>query len=79
MLFVDAKAEFLLSLRPAKPAAGTVAGYDSDLRIIGGIVARLCDVPLAELGVDRLSGRVLRAAFAEFADDHAPASIVGGG
>jgi site-specific recombinase XerD len=75
-LFVDVKAEFFLSLRPAKPAPGTVAGYDSDLRIIGGIAAEVCGVPVAELRVDQLSGRVLRAAFAEFADDHAAASIL---
>lgn len=75
-MFEDAKAEFFLAIRPAKPAPGTVAGYDSDLRIIAGIVARLCDVPVAELTVDRLTGRVLRSAFAEFADDHAAASIL---
>ncbi|MGH3378629.1 MAG: tyrosine-type recombinase/integrase [Actinoallomurus sp.] len=74
--FADAKAEFFLAIRPAKPAPGTVAGYDSDLRIIAGIAARLCDVPVAELDVGRLTGRVLRAAFAEFADDHAAASIL---
>lgn len=75
-LFEDAKAEFFSSIRPAKPAPGTVAGYDSDLRIIGGIVAGLCGVAAAELRVDRLSGRVLRAAFAEFADGHAAASVL---
>jgi site-specific recombinase XerD len=76
VLFADAKAEFFLSIRPAKPAPGTVAGYDSDLRIIGELAARVCGVPMADLRVDRLSGRVLRAAFAEFADDHAAASIL---
>ncbi|MDN3356284.1 tyrosine-type recombinase/integrase [Actinomadura sp. DC4] len=75
-LFSDAKAEFFLSIRPAKPAPGTVAGYDSDLRIIGEISARLCDVDFGELRVGRLTGRVLRSAFAEFADDHAAASIL---
>ena len=75
-LFGEAKAEFFLSIRPAKPAAGTVAGYDSDLRIIAEIAARVCDVPVAELRVEWLTGRVLRSAFAEFADDHAPASIL---
>lgn len=76
MRFEDAKAEFFLALRPAKPAPGTVAGYDSDLRIIAGIAAGLCGVPVADLRVESLTGRVLRAAFAEFADDHAAASIL---
>ena len=76
MLFLDAKADFFTAIRPAKPAPGTVAGYDSDLRIIGGIVAELQGVPTEDLRVDRLTGRVLRAAFADFADDHAPASIL---
>ena len=75
-LFLDAKADFFTAIRPAKPAPGTVAGYDSDLRIIGGIVAELRGVPVEDLRVDRLTGRVLRAAFADFADDHAPASIL---
>jgi site-specific recombinase XerD len=75
-LFVVAKAEFFVSIRPGKPAPGTVAGYDSDLRIIGEFAAQECGVPVDELRVDRLTGRVPRSAFAEFADGHAPASIL---
>jgi site-specific recombinase XerD len=74
--FVEAKADFFVAIRPAKPAPGTVAGYDSDLRIIGELAARVVGVPVEELRVASLTGRVLRSAFAEFADDHAAASIL---
>lgn len=74
--FAEVKSEFFLSIRPAKPSPATVAGYDSDLELISRVLARQHGLDPSDLRLAHLTGRSLRAAFAEFADDHAPASIL---
>ncbi|MFF0578234.1 tyrosine-type recombinase/integrase [Streptosporangium saharense] len=67
--------EFLLSLRAKKLSPSTVAGYDSDLRIVAELAARRAEVPVAELRVEMLTARLVRAAFADFAGSRSAASV----
>ncbi|GAA3097996.1 tyrosine-type recombinase/integrase [Streptosporangium carneum] len=71
----EAAAEFLSSLRTKKLSPNTVAGYDSDLRIVAELAAGRDGVAVADLEVRRLTGRLIRGAFAEFADARSAASV----
>ncbi|MEV7013963.1 tyrosine-type recombinase/integrase [Streptosporangium sp. NPDC051022] len=71
----EASAEFLSSLRTKKLSSHTIAGYDSDLRIVARLAAERDGVAMADLEVRRLTGRLIRGAFADFADDRSAASV----
>ncbi len=71
----EAAEEFLSSLRTKKLSPHTVAGYDSDLRIVAAIAADRDGVSVADLEVRRLTGRLIRGAFADFADARSAASV----
>ena len=72
---LEAAGLFLSSLRAKKLSPHTIAGYERDLRIVAEITARVAGVPVGELGVGSLGGRLVRAAFAEFADSRSAASV----
>jgi integrase/recombinase XerC len=69
--------EFLGARAIRKPSVHTLAAYRRDLTLILGLVAVDSDPPLPpdKIMVSALSPRVLRAAFARFAADRAPASV----
>lgn len=71
----EAVGSFLSGLRVKKLSPHTIAGYERDLRIVTEIAARLDGVPPAGLWVGRLDGRLMRAAFAEFAGSRSAASV----
>lgn len=75
MRLPEAAREFLSSLRAKKLSPHTVAGYDSDLRIVAELVAGLEGVAVADLEVRGLGGRLVRAAFAGFSDSRSAASV----
>jgi integrase/recombinase XerD len=58
-----------------KPSAHTVAAYRRDLEGVGRRLAAAADVPLEGLGLEHLTRSALREAFADWAGDHAAASI----
>lgn len=74
--FSEAVEEFIVARKPAKPSRHTISGYRTDLRIIGEIAARLSGTSPADLEVRRLTGRLLRASFAEFAETREASSIL---
>jgi integrase/recombinase XerC len=69
--------EFLGARAIRKPSAHTLAAYRRDLTLILALVAADSAPPLPaeQIMVSALSPRVLRAAFARFAADRAPASV----
>lgn len=69
----DLTTQYLRALKPRKFSAHTTAAYVSDLNAISALLANAAGV--TDLGVEHLTGRLLRAAFADFADTHATASI----
>ncbi|MBG0831932.1 tyrosine-type recombinase/integrase [Planomonospora sp. ID67723] len=71
----EAIQEFLASLRTKKLSGHTVAGYERDLRAVTEIVAREAGVPVADVEVRRLTGRVVRTAFAGFSGPRSAASV----
>ncbi|WP_214410305.1 tyrosine-type recombinase/integrase [Sphaerisporangium fuscum] len=71
----DAAAEFISSLRTKKLSPHTIAGYQRDLQLVSRIAADLAGVAAADLEVRLLSGRLVRAAFADFAEPRSPASV----
>ncbi|GAT71180.1 tyrosine-type recombinase/integrase [Planomonospora sp. ID91781] len=71
----EAVAEFLSSLRAKKLSVNTVAGYERDLRLVAEIAAGLAGVPVADLEVRALAGRLVRGAFAEFSQPRSAASV----
>ncbi|MGW4641617.1 tyrosine-type recombinase/integrase [Sphaerisporangium sp. NPDC004334] len=75
MRLPEAAAEFLSSLRTKKLSPHTIAGYERDLRSVAAAAAELAGVPVADLEVRRLSGRLVRGAFAEFAGPRSAASV----
>ncbi|MEV8637109.1 tyrosine-type recombinase/integrase [Streptosporangium sp. NPDC051023] len=75
MCLPEAAGEFLLSLRAKKLSPNTLTGYDSDLRIVAEFAARRDGVAVADLEVRRLTGRLIRGAFADFAGARSAASI----
>ena len=76
MLVVDAVEEYLVARGAAKPSAHTIAAYRRDLLGVAGCAARVLGCERGEVGVADLSGGVLRQAFAGFAEDRAPSSVV---
>lgn len=75
MRLPEAVDEFLSSLRTKKLSPHTIAGYDSDLRIVAEFAGRAAGVAVDDLEVRHLSGRLIRGAFADFSDPRSPASI----
>nr|WP_184546794.1 tyrosine-type recombinase/integrase [Streptosporangium becharense] len=75
MRFPQACAEFLAGLRTKKLSPHTLAGYDRDLRAVGDLAAALAGVSTADLEIRQLSGRLVRAAFADFAGPRSAASV----
>ncbi|MFB9884032.1 tyrosine-type recombinase/integrase [Planobispora siamensis] len=71
----EAVEEFLSSLRAKKLSAHTVAGYSRDLRTVTDLAAAAAAVAPADLEVRKLSGRLIRTAFADFAGPRSPASV----
>ncbi|MFC4587698.1 tyrosine-type recombinase/integrase [Sphaerisporangium corydalis] len=71
----EATAEFLSGLRAKKLSPHTVAGYRRDLLIVGRIAEEAAGVEPGGLEVRRLTGRLVRAAFADFAGPRSPASV----
>ncbi len=69
--------EFLGARAIRKPSAHTLAAYRRDLAAVLALVAADTDPPLSpdQVLISALSPRVLRAAFARFAGDRAPASV----
>jgi integrase/recombinase XerC len=64
--------EFLAARAVRKPSEHTLQAYRRDLTLVLGLVA---DGPGGPLPLAALSPRILRAAFARFAADRAPASV----
>ncbi len=71
----EATAEFLLSLRARKMSPHTIAGYERDLRGVAALAADEAGVPVADLEVRELGGRLMRAAFARFSGPRSAASV----
>ncbi|MBB5631233.1 integrase/recombinase XerD [Sphaerisporangium krabiense] len=71
----EAVAEFLSSLRAKKLSPHTLAGYERDLRLVALAAAGVAGVPVEDLEVRSLGGRLVRAAFADFAEPRSPASV----
>ncbi|MBB6171810.1 integrase/recombinase XerD [Nocardiopsis mwathae] len=76
MRAVDAVEEYLVVRGAAKPSPHTIAAYRRDLLGVLGCVAEVGRCGRAELRVADLSGGVLRQAFAGFAAERAPSSVV---
>lgn len=71
----DAVDGYFLARRPRKDSEHTLAAYRRDLRIITGIIGDQTATPVDDIIIETLSLRTMRAAFSEFAGDHAKASI----
>lgn len=72
----EAIAEFLRSRAALKQSANTLAAYRRDLEGLGALLARQAGHEHAgQLGLDKVTGRSLRAAFAAFAEPRAASSI----
>lgn len=71
----EAAGEFLSSLRTRKLSPHTILGYESDLQIVAEIAAALVGVPVADLEVRHLAGRLVRGAFAGFSGPRSAASV----
>jgi site-specific recombinase XerC len=69
-------AEFLGARAIRKPSVHTLAAYRRDLTSVLALVAEAApEIPADKILISSLSPRVLRAAFARFAADRAPASV----
>ncbi|MCW2880323.1 MAG: integrase family protein [Sphaerisporangium sp.] len=75
MRLPQAAAEFVSSLRTKKLSPHTIAGYQRDLHLVSRIAAEATEVPAAELEVRHLTGRLMRTAFADFAEPRSAASV----
>ncbi|WP_248958701.1 tyrosine-type recombinase/integrase [Sphaerisporangium perillae] len=75
MRLPEAAAEYVSSLRTKKLSPHTIAGYERDLHLVSQIAAGLAGVPQGDLEVRDLSGRLVRNAFAEFAEPRSAASV----
>ncbi|RNL81819.1 integrase [Halostreptopolyspora alba] len=76
MLAVDAVEEYLVARRSEKPSPHTVAAYRRDLLGVLDRVAGLCGCDRGELRLADLDGHTLRRAFADFAAERAPSSVL---
>ncbi|MFC0313626.1 tyrosine-type recombinase/integrase [Gordonia phosphorivorans] len=72
--FPDWFDRYLQSRRRLKKSPHTLAAIRSDFTVIGRHLA--AGAPLGQLGVERLTGRRLEAAFARYADDYAANSYL---
>ncbi|MFC6084768.1 tyrosine-type recombinase/integrase [Sphaerisporangium aureirubrum] len=70
-----AAAEFVSSLRTKKLSPHTVAAYQRDLHLITRLAAAQAGVPAEDLAVEHITGRLMRSAFADFAEPRSPASV----
>lgn len=76
MPLAEAIAEFLRSRAALKQSANTLAAYRRDLDGVGALLARQAGYETTgQLGLDRVTGRALRAAFAAYAEPRAASSI----
>jgi site-specific recombinase XerD len=75
MRLPEAAAEFISSLRTKKLSPHTIAGYRRDLHLVGELAAGLAGTAQEELEVRHLTGRLVRSAFADFAEPRSPASV----
>ncbi|RCG20141.1 integrase [Sphaerisporangium album] len=75
MRLPEAITEFLSSLRAKKLSPHTLAGYGRDLRLVARAAADAAGVPVEDLEVRALGGRLVRAAFADFAEPRSAASV----
>lgn len=75
MTLTEAVDDYFLARRPRKDSEHTLAAYRRDLRIITRIIANQTGTPVDDITIDMLSLRTVRAAFSEFAGDHAKTSI----
>lgn len=71
----EAIGEFVRSLQARKMSPHTIAGYERDLRTVAELAAAQAGVPLSDLEVQALGGRLMRAAFAEFSAPRSAASV----
>ncbi|MCU4184693.1 tyrosine-type recombinase/integrase [Acidiferrimicrobium sp. IK] len=71
----DAVTSWLVVLGAQKPSPATLQAYRRDLLGVGGRLAALAGGSLADVTVADLSRPLLRAAFADWASDHAVASV----
>mgnify|MGYP002621349830 CR=1 FL=1 len=71
----EAVAEFVRSLRARKLSPHTIDGYERDLHTVAELAAAEAGVPVADLEVRALDGRLMRAAFAEFSVPRSAASV----
>lgn len=76
MRVVEAVEEYLVARGAAKPSPHTVAAYRRDLRGVLECAARQAHREQRALYLADLTGGVLRAAFAEFAAERAPSSVL---
>lgn len=74
-LVPEAAAEYIASLRTKKLSPHTVAAYERDLQLISRLAAAHAGVAVEELAVGEVGGRLMRAAFADFAEPRSPASV----
>jgi site-specific recombinase XerD len=71
----DAVAGWLTVLGAQKPSPATLAAYRRDMLGVGGRLAALGGIDVAGVRVEDLGRPALRAAFADWASDHAAASV----
>jgi integrase/recombinase XerD len=75
MRLPEAIDQFLSSLRTKKLSPHTISGYERDLRAVTEIAAGAAAVPVGDLEVRDLTGRLIRTAFAEFSAPRSAASV----
>lgn len=73
---VDAVEDYLVARMAAKPSPHTVAAYRRDLRGVLECAARPLGRPVGGLGLAELDAQVMRRAFADFAAERAPSSVL---
>jgi site-specific recombinase XerD len=74
-MLLDAQDAFFLARKPRKNSPHTTAAYRRDLSGVTSLLAGHVGRSMAELTVEDLTVRALRAAFGEFADGHAKTSV----
>jgi len=67
--------EFLRARQARKHAANTLEAYRRDLQAIGGLLAAQAGCAIADLPMERVTGRALRQAFAVYAAPRSAASV----
>lgn len=68
--------QYLVARRAAKPSEHTVAAYRRDLQAVLGCVAAARGVEVEQVELVELDAVVLRAAFADFAEERAASSVL---